>query len=411
MDSWVFRTNGSDRVTIDSGGDFGIGTTNPGAKLDVRGGIAAGTNGTEFTVSTAGAVVAAGSITGGTLTDGTFSVSSGVITGATWNGNSIADAYVDNDITLTNITQITNRSILDTSGTLTVARGGTGATTFTQYGIIYGNGTSALQVTAAGADNQVLIGNTGAAPGWANASTLAGQIDHGSVTGLSDDDHTQYALLAGRSGGQILIGGTGTTDGLTLQTTSGTGTTGADMHFLVGDNGGTEAMTILNSGYVGIGTAAPTVPLEVSGRISQIGLGDSIIIGNQAGANDDLTNNRNIFIGGYAGYLNTSGVYNSAIGYSSLYNNIDGQYNTAIGYQSLYLNNSGDYNQAIGAYALRNNTSGNYNIGIGYQSLYINSTASYNTAIGYFALYSNTNSRNTAIGYLALRNNSTWYQQ
>ena len=29
------------------------------------------------------------------------------------------------------------------------------------------------------------------------------------------------------------------------------------MHFLVGNNGATEAMTILNSGYVGIGTTAP----------------------------------------------------------------------------------------------------------------------------------------------------------
>jgi hypothetical protein len=33
----------------------------------------------------------------------------------------------------------------------------------------------------------------------------AGQLDHGlALTGLTDDDHTQYALLAGRSGGQIL---------------------------------------------------------------------------------------------------------------------------------------------------------------------------------------------------------------
>src|SRR3989344_1343338 len=42
-----------------------------------------------------------------------------------------------------------------------------------------------------------------------------------------------------------LIGGTATTTDLYLQTTTGIGTTGADMHFLVGSNGGTEAMTIL----------------------------------------------------------------------------------------------------------------------------------------------------------------------
>lgn len=61
-----------------------------------------------------------------------------------------------------------------------------------------------------------------------------------------------------------LIGGTTTTSDLFLQTTSGTGATGADMHFLVGDNGGTEAMTILNSGYVGIGTTAPDRALELN---------------------------------------------------------------------------------------------------------------------------------------------------
>lgn len=32
------------------------------------------------------------------------------------------------------------------------------------------------------------------------------QIDHGGLAGLADDDHTQYALLAGRSGGQTING-------------------------------------------------------------------------------------------------------------------------------------------------------------------------------------------------------------
>lgn len=45
-------------------------------------------------------------------------------------------------------------------------------------------------------------------------------IDHGGLAGLGDDDHTQYALLAGRAGGQTLIGGTGAGDDFTLQSTS-----------------------------------------------------------------------------------------------------------------------------------------------------------------------------------------------
>jgi hypothetical protein len=59
------------------------------------------------------------------------------------------------------------------------------------------------------------------------------------------------------SNSQKIIGGTSTAADLTLQTTSGVGAAGADMHFLVGNNGATEAMTILNSGNVGIGETNP----------------------------------------------------------------------------------------------------------------------------------------------------------
>lgn len=48
-----------------------------------------------------------------------------------------------------------------------------------------------------------------------------GQLDHGlALTGLADDDHTQYALLVGRAGGQLLRGGTAAGEDLQLQSTS-----------------------------------------------------------------------------------------------------------------------------------------------------------------------------------------------
>lgn len=48
-----------------------------------------------------------------------------------------------------------------------------------------------------------------------------GQIDHGlAITGLTDDDHTQYALLAGRASAQVLTGGTGASETLTLKSTA-----------------------------------------------------------------------------------------------------------------------------------------------------------------------------------------------
>jgi len=60
-----------------------------------------------------------------------------------------------------------------------------------------------------------------------------------------------------------LVGGDQTTSQLILQSTAGVGTTGADIILKVGNAGATEAMRILNSGYVGIGTSVPTVPLQV----------------------------------------------------------------------------------------------------------------------------------------------------
>jgi hypothetical protein len=61
----------------------------------------------------------------------------------------------------------------------------------------------------------------------------------------------------------LVLGGTSTTQDLSFQTTSGVGATGADMHFKVGNNGATEAMTILNDGNVGIGTTSPSTKLYV----------------------------------------------------------------------------------------------------------------------------------------------------
>lgn len=56
----------------------------------------------------------------------------------------------------------------------------------------------------------------------ASWSTISGggTSDHGALTGLSDDDHSQYALLLGRVGGQTLRGGTAAGNDLTLVSTS-----------------------------------------------------------------------------------------------------------------------------------------------------------------------------------------------
>lgn len=58
------------------------------------------------------------------------------------------------------------------------------------------------------------------ANGYGKQEFLESAIDHGGLGGLADDDHTQYASLAGRSGGQSLVGGTGASDDLILRATS-----------------------------------------------------------------------------------------------------------------------------------------------------------------------------------------------
>lgn len=89
------------------------------------------------------------------------------------------------------------------------------------------DGTNTIAISTLMAFSNALVGvDTGyvlfynAVSGKFEASLPDTEVDHGLVTGLSDDDHTQYALLAGRSGGQTLTGGTASGDDLTLQSTS-----------------------------------------------------------------------------------------------------------------------------------------------------------------------------------------------
>lgn len=80
---------------------------------------------------------------------------------------------------------------------------------------------------------------------------------HSGLTGLGADDHTIYALLAGRAGGQVFIGGTASGENLTLQSTSH-GTKGKILF-------GTSAYDEVNN-RLGVKTDTPDAEFHVVGR-------------------------------------------------------------------------------------------------------------------------------------------------
>jgi hypothetical protein len=95
------------------------------------------------------------------------------------------------------------------SGILPVANGGTDAATFTANGVIYGNTTSALGVTAAGTTGQVLVATTSGAPSWgAIPSTAAVTSITFGTTGLTPNTATTGAVTV--DGTLVAVnGGTG----------------------------------------------------------------------------------------------------------------------------------------------------------------------------------------------------------
>ena len=62
---------------------------------------------------------------------------------------------------------ISGGTVSSLTAAIAVGDGGTGATTFTSNGILYGNGSGALQATAAGTDGYILYSNSGT-PAWTN---------------------------------------------------------------------------------------------------------------------------------------------------------------------------------------------------------------------------------------------------
>ena len=184
-------------------------------------------------VGTVTSVSGTGSVNGITLT-GTITSSGSLTLGGTLSNVSLA-------------TQVT--------GTLPVGNGGTGATTFTANGVLYGNTTSAVSVTAAGTTGQVFIGNTGAAPSWSALSSNAVTSISFGTTGLTPSTATQGAVTVA---GTLTVGngGTGTSTSFTTGSVVFAGASG-----VYSQNNSNFFWDNTNS-RLGIGTPAPAVRIH-----------------------------------------------------------------------------------------------------------------------------------------------------
>lgn len=132
------------------------------------------------------------------------------------------------------------------------------------------------------------------------------------------------------------------------------------------------------------------------GRIDVINTGNSVLIGDEAGLNDDLSDNRNVFIGQAAARSNTIGTRNVALGYQSMLNLVNNNDNVSIGNRSSEGIIDARRLVAIGSEALLSNPSSDNMVAIGYRTMQQQNDRFANTAIGNQSMQSSTNGRSVA---------------
>jgi hypothetical protein len=234
--------NGGTGVTTSTGSGNNVLSTSPTLVTPVLGTPTSVTltNATGLPLSTGvtGTLAVANGGTGVTTQQGAINALAGAVTSGQFlrgNGtNVVMSAIQATDVPTLN--QNTTGTAANVTGTVAVANGGTGATTFTANTVLLGNGAAAFQAVAPGASGNVLTSNgttwSSSPPGAAGVSTISF-----GATGLTPSTATS---------GAVSVGGT-----------------------LVVANGGTGSATLAaNSVLLGNGTAAlQTVAPGASGNV------------------------------------------------------------------------------------------------------------------------------------------------
>lgn len=185
--------------------------------------------------------------------------------------------------------------------TVAVGQGGTGATTLTSHGVLYGNGTGAIAATAEGATGQCLVGSTGNAPGWSSCvSSVSLQSAYAGGNTISTSSNNIGFTLNGSDSFTVgtVAGGTGST---TFSLANGSNATPPSQLVLISND---DADQILANGLtVSAATGGGiTDGLDVSDSdlLNAINVGDNIILGTAAAidfTNFDLSSSGDMTLG------------------------------------------------------------------------------------------------------------------
>ena len=250
-----------------------------------------------------------------------------------------------------------------------------------------------------------------------------GVTDHGALSGLEDDDHTQYQKESEKGSASGYAGldassfvptanlGSGTADGTVFlrgdQTWAAAGGSGGGLFV-------EDATSYSIYGGTGAGVALDATALDnfLGGRNAghaltigdyNVGIGQNALYYLTQG-----NNNCAVGVNALRGYTNTADIwsYNTAFGNSALYGVLDGSdYNTGVGYEAGKNVKTGDYNTYVGYQAGIMNaghTAGNSNTCVGARTMTKAYGLNYCTCIGESAgqnLYSGTNA--VFVGYQA----------